>query len=240
METLPYLYYKGTNSRYYGLYIKEKGVYKGAARDLSYISVAGHSGDLIIDNGRYKNVSIPYKLELVNTTAYAFEELSRAINKWLLSEPGYFKLWDSYDPDYYRLASYSGEVNIEQELRQCGTLDITFNCKPYKYAKSGDNSIGIETSAHINNPEAYSCEPYIKLYGSGNLQLHVNGKTYHFNDVDEYVEVDSESKNCYKGATDLNNKMVADGFPELVPGDNFISRNASVTRIEIIPRWRTI
>lgn len=240
MEKLPFFYFKEHSSLDFGLFIKEKGVYKGAARDFTYTSVAGRDGDLTIDNGRYKNVKIPYKLELVNTTPRSFVELSRLIKNWLLVDPGYFKLWDTYDREYFRLASYSGEVNLEQELRECGKLDITFNCKPFKYAFAGQQTIVTDIAKHIYNAEAYPSKPYIKLYGSGYLQLHINGYHYYFNDVDEYIEIDSEIKECYKGTTALNNKMVSDGFPELVPGENFISKSPSVTRIEIIPRWCTL
>lgn len=240
MEKLPFFYFKEHSSLDFGLYIKEKGTYKGAARDFTYTSVAGRDGDLTIDNGRYKNVKIPYKLELVNTSPRSFVELSRLIKNWLLVDPGYFKLWDTYDREYFRLASYSGEVNLEQELRQYGKLDIAFNCKPFKYAFAGQQAIVTDVAKHIYNAEAYASKPYIKLYGSGTMQLHLNGKVYHFKDVDEYIEIDSEIRECYKGTTALNNKMASDDFPELVPGDNFISKSPSVTHIEIVPRWCTL
>lgn len=239
-ETLPYFYFKDHSSLDFDLIITEKGTYKGAQRDVTYTSVAGRSGDLMTDNGRYKNIKIPYKCALLNRSPRSFVELSRLIKNWLLLEPGYFRLWDTYDKDYFRLASYSEEVNLEQELKNLGSLNLTFNCKPFKYAVNGEETVVITTSKRLYNAEAYESKPYIKLYGSGNLQLHINGSLYRFNEVNEYIEVDSEIMNCFKGTTPLNNKMISDGFPVLVPGDNFISRNAAVTRIEIVPRWCTL
>ena len=144
MEKLPFLMFKGQCSLDFGLLIAEKGSYKGAQRDITYTSVAGRSGDLITDNGRYKNINIPYKLSLLNTTEREFVEITHQIKGWLLAEQGYFPLWDSYDARYYRLASYSDEVDIEQELRDLGSLSLTFNCKPFKYsfeAHKGGHSI---------------------------------------------------------------------------------------------------
>lgn len=239
MEKLPFFYFKEHSSLDFGLYIKEKGVYKGAERDVSYTSVAGRSGDLITDNGRYKNVKIPYKLALLNSSPRSFTELVHLIKNWLLVEPGYFKLWDTYDREYFRLASFSDEVDIEQELRVYGELDITFNCNPYKYLTQGQTKITGTGNDHIYNPEAYASEPYIKIYGSGTCYVYINNVQLKINNVSGYVEVDSEMRNCYKGSTALNNKMVGD-FPTLKPGDNHITTGTGVTAIEIIPRWRTI
>lgn len=240
MEKLPFFYFKEHSSLDFGLYVKEKNVYKGAQRDVSYTPVPGRNGDLIIDNGRYKNAKITYKLELLNSSPRSFAELARLIRNWLLVDPGYFKLWDTYDREYFRLASFSDEVDIEQELRDYGTLNITFNCKPFRYELSGQNTIVTTTAKHIYNAEAYPSKPYFKLYGSGNIHLYLNGNTYYFTGVDEYIEIDSEMMKCYKGATPLDNKMISDSFPILMPGDNFISKSLSVTRIDIIPRWCTI
>lgn len=239
MEKLPFFYFKEHSSLNFGLYIKEKGVYKGAQRDVTYTSVAGRDGDLMTDNGRYKNVKIPYKLELLNGSPRSFAELARLIRNWLLIEPGYFKLWDTYDPEYFRLASFSSEVNIEQELRQYGKLDITFNCKPHRYLVQGQKSISATGNDHLYNPEDYGSEPYLKIFGSGTCYIYVNGTALRVNDVNGYVEVDSEMKDCYKGNAPLNDKMVGN-FPIFQPGDNHITVSGGVTGLTIIPRWRTI
>lgn len=239
MEKLPFFYFKEHSSLNFGLYITEKGAYKGAQRDVTYTSVAGRSGDLMTDNGRYKNIKIPYKLALLNTSPRSFSEIARLIRNWLLAEQGYFKLWDTYDREYYRLASFSSEVDIEQELRDLGKLNITFNCKPYKYLTQGQMKITGTGDDHIYNPEEYESEPYLKVYGSGTCYIYINNAQIKINDVSGYVEIDAEMKNCYKGSTALNNKMVGD-FPTFKPGDNHITVNNNVTALEIIPRWRTI
>lgn len=238
MKSLPFFCFKDRSSLDFGLYIKEKGVYKGAQRDLTYIPVAGRDGDVIIDNGCFKNVSIPYKLGLLNDTQYSFAELAHLIRTWLLSEPGYFELWDTYDSERFRLASFDSEVNIEQELRQYGQLDITFNCKPYRYLRSGLDKV-TGTSVHLTNPEAYESKPYLKIYGSGTCYVYVNSTAFSVQDVNEYVEIDSEIMECHKGNSPLNGKMTG-SFPVLKPGVNLISAGTGVSGLEIIPRWRTI
>lgn len=236
----PYFIYKDQNSLDFGLFIKEKNSYKGAARDVTYTSVPGRSGDLIIDNGRYKNVDIEYKLALLNNTKYQFSELSDKIKSWLLSETGYFPLWDSYNPKYFRLATYSNTVDIEQELYSLGSLNLTFNCKPYRYSFEGQKPVILTEASRLYNAEAFTSKPYIKITGAGNITLNINNKAYSFNNVDEYIEIDSEVMNAYKGVVSKNNIMSSVDFPTLNPGTNLISWIGNVNNLEIIPRWRCL
>lgn len=236
MEKLPFLMFKEHSSLEYGLLITEKGSYKGAQRDITYTSVPGRSGDLMTDNGRYKNVKIPYKLALLNTTAWDFSELARLIRGWLLAEQGYFPLWDSYDGEYYRLASYTNEVDIEQELRSVGKLSLSFNCKPFKYSFEGQRTVEMTEAGTLYNAEQYESKPYIKVVGSGTITLTVNNSSVTLSSVDGYIELDSEMLNAYRGTAAANNQMSGD-FPVLAPGKNNISWTGNVTRLEIVPRW---
>lgn len=237
MEKLPFFMFKQHSSLEFGLLISEKGSYKGASRDISYTSVPGRSGDLITDNGRYKNIKIPYKCTLLNNTEREFVELTHQIKGWLLAEQGYFPLWDTYDKKYFRLGSYSDEVDIEQELRDLGAVNLSFNCKPFKYSFEGQNAVIFTAAGTLYNAEFYPSAPYIKITGSGTVTLTVNNDSFTFTDIDEYIEVDSDIMNAYKGTTPQNNKMTGAAFPTLLPGSNVISWVGDVSQLEIVPRW---
>lgn len=241
-ETLPWLSFKGKSSLELGLVIVKKNTFNGAARDVTYYGVPGRSGDLVIDNGRYKNLTVSYEMTLLNTTPFNFSELTQLIRDWLLSETGYFTLWDTYDSQYFRYASYSGEVDIEQIQKDEGRLILDFNCKPYRYAREGQQPILLPSAGTIYNSEAYPSEPYIKVNGSGTITLTVNGTNYTLSDIDGYIELDSELMDAFKGSTLLNNSMTGGTFPLLLPGQNTISwsGNGTVTTLEIIPRWRRL
>lgn len=237
MEKLPFLMFREHSSLEFSMLITEKGSYNGASRDISYTSVPGRSGDLITDNGRYKNIDVSYKFSLLNNSKLNFAELAHKINGWLLAEAGYFRLWDSYDSKYFRLASYSDEVEIEQELRDTGKLSLTFNCKPQKYSFDGQNTVIMNTAGSLYNAECFPSKPYIKIVGNGAITLTVNNSSFTFSDVDEYIEIDSEIMNAYKGIEAQNNKMTGSGFPSFVPGNNTIAWAGNVDKLEIVPRW---
>lgn len=237
MEKLPFLMFRQHSSLEFGLLINSKGSYKGASRDITYTSVPGRNGDIITDNGRYKNVKIPYKMTLLNKSERDFAEVAHLIKGWLLAEQGYFELWDSYDKKYFRLASYSDEANIEQELRDIGELSLSFNCKPFKYSFEGQKAVIFAAAGTLYNAEAFTSSPYIKITGSGTVTLTINNSSFTFKDIDEYIEVDSDIMNAYKGINPQNNKMTGSGFPTLQPGNNVISWVGNVESLEIVPRW---
>ena len=61
-----------------------------------------------------------------------------------------------------------------------------------------------------------------------------------FSGISSYVEVDSELMSAYKGETLCNDKILFTRFPELEPGENMIQVSTGISKVEIIPRWRTI
>lgn len=241
INSLPFLYFKGNSSLEFNLFIKSKGSYNAPSRDKTFETVAGRNGDLIRDNGRYNNVNIPYDLTLVKTDVRNFTDLCRSIKTWLLAESGYFRLWDSYNAKYFRLASYDGSVDITEELRNIGEFSASFNCKPFQFLFEGQEIVTItEKDSGIYNPEAFPSKPYIKIYGSGDLTLNINNAAYNFTAVSEYIEIDTEAMSAYKADELQNHKMTSIDFPELQPGNNNISWAGSVSKVEIIPRWCTL
>ncbi len=96
------------------------------------------------------------------------------------------------------------------------------------------------SSGSITNPENYESQPYIKITGSGTVTLTINSKAYKINSISSYIELDSEFMSAYKGSTLCNNQIAFTEFPLLQPGSNTISWTGSVSRIEIVPRWRTL
>ena len=82
--------------------------------------------------------------------------------------------------------------------------------------------------------------PYIKITGSGDVRLTVNGHAYDIHDIDGYIELDGDLAAAYKGGELQNGKIAFSSFPTLDTGDNQITVDGNVTAVEIIPRWRSL
>ena len=171
----------------------------------------------------------------------ALAAVLRDIKGWLYSEPDrYHEITDSYDAEYFRYGVISGNLDIEEQLNKVGSFTVTFNCKPYKYSFAGQETVSADASElTITNPTAFESRPYIKLYGSGTVALLIQpqGRGMMISDLDEYIEIDSELMNCFKGTVLKNDTVKSAVFPVLKPGNCTIACTGDVTGIEVIPRW---
>ncbi len=226
--------FNGKSSSDFGLLISKKDIYSAPARDVSFISVPGRNGDVIVDNNRYNNIDISYTVSFLKA-----KERAKQIKVWLC-QPGYLRLTDTYQPQYYRLASFASKLPIDELLENVGNAQLIFNCKPFMYAVSGDTTQVFTKTAYISNPEAYDSLPYIKITGSGNVTLNIGSVGYSITNISSYIELDCELMSAYKGTTLCNNKINFTEFPTIPPGTSRISWTGTVTKVEIIPRWRTL
>ena len=235
--------YNGRSSADFDLHIEKKDVFSAPEYDAEFISIPGRSGDIINPNRRFSNIKVTYTVFLARKNAAALASVLRDIKGWLYSEPDrYHEVTDSYDTEYFRYGVISGNLDIEEQLNKVGSFTVTFNCKPFKYSFAGQQTVAADASElTITNPTAFESKPYIKLYGSGAVTLNIlsGGSTnaWTISVIDEYIEIDSELMNCFKGTALKNDKVKGAAFPVLKPGTCTISCTGDVTRIEVIPRW---
>lgn len=228
-----YFIFNGYNSKDYGVYISGLNTFVGAERDTEVISIPGRNGDLTIDNGRYKNIEITYP-------AFIYDKFDMNVSAFrgiLLSSRGYKRLEDSYHPQEYRKARYTGSFTPDVvDWLSAGEFDLTFDCDPRRFLKEGENPITINSGDRLKNHTMFDAKPIIRAYGTGTL--HINDISLRVNTADGYTDIDCELQEAYKGTTNCNgNIILTDGiFPILAGGDNLI-RYSGFTQIDITPNW---
>lgn len=52
--------FNGQAASDFGLLVSDKDIYFAPARDVSFVSVPGRNGDVLIDNNRYENINVSY------------------------------------------------------------------------------------------------------------------------------------------------------------------------------------
>lgn len=252
MKMLHYFNYDGQDSRDYGLYIVSQNAFDKPQRDVSFISVPGHDGDIVIDNGGYKNLKLTLTLRLIaekvendiNDLQFSYW---KAMN-WLQQTATYKRLTLSYDGRYYREACICSGIKATKRYDDVIDFTVTFSCKPFRKSFEGDKKIIITSNQEFFNPEMFTSKPYMKIIpsdGTQNFTIAVykslyNYDYYTFYQADEYVEIDSEQMNVFKGNVNKNSDYAATSFPEFIPGTNTIAFIGNIASIEIIPRWRTL
>ena len=231
-----YLTYDGVSSDDFRVRISGSGTYDRPQRDVEAKQIPGRNGDLHIDNGRYNNVKITYPAYITED----FEQNYAAFAAFLFSKRGYKKLEDSYHPEHYRRAACPESLNPKMSTRNlAGSFDITFDCDPRRFLKTGDEAVEISSGGSINNPTLYTAQPLIRVYGTGTLTI--GGVTVTISAANVYTDIDCEIMDAYKGSTNCNSNLTLNNskFPELAPGLNTVTYTG-FSKVEITPRWWTI
>jgi len=198
---------------------------QNAEDEIELIEIPGRDGHLTINKGRKKSLAKTIDATLMEKEHRSF------VKRWLKGEG---RLILSTEPDVFFKANIIKPVEYTGFWRGGRNFVVEFICQPWAYLHTGDNLITITTKdTKIYNPEETS-KPLIKIYGTGLVDLIINSKIHKFN-INEYVEIDSELMESYKGTSLVT---FTGDFPELISGENNISWSGTVTKIEVIPRWR--
>lgn len=206
-------------------------------RDYTITHIPGRNGDIIQDNGCYKNVERTYEVSF-DVPNEDFATYANAVSAWLHSTTGYARLEDSYEPNYYRMATYQESNIFENLYNQAGTATIVFECKPQRFLKTGDNIITIQNSLTIMNPTGFEAYPLFKITGTSGV-LTVNGNSITFSSIDNFVMLDCELQDAYKENINKNS-TISGTFPVLKTGSNTISWTGDISSVTMKPRWWTI
>ncbi len=152
-----------------GLVVQTPPSYEFPAKDVESTHIIGRNGDIIIDNGSYKNVTRTYNVAAVFRKGTNFVQNVNRIIEWLYSSKGYARLEDTYEPEYYRKAVYnSGGDNLSNYYNEATVIQISFVCQPQRWLKIGEEEIKIQNgqSVVLSNPTRYVSLPKIdvKIY----------------------------------------------------------------------------
>ncbi len=238
--------YNGISSKDLGLIVQTIPSYDFPEKDLEYVHVNGRNGDIIQNNKSYKNITRTYYIAKVYKKGESFINSANAIVEWLHSSDTYVRLEDSYEPDFYRMAIFKNEGNLQDYYSQATTLEISFDCKPQKWLKSGDISYEIGNGITLINPTNYDSKPIIEVNVTANTTVNiiVGNCNIEIKDIpsNDIVTIDCENMECYS-QTNNYNKYVSintNEFPELKKhSETSISVTAN-TIATIKPRWWTI
>ena len=147
----------------------------------------------------------------------------------------------SNKPDRYYNARIVSEIPIDEIFKNndCGAwyeFYIDFKCEPY--GRFIDNDvITITKKDTIIYNQGIKSEPIITIYGNGNINLFINGNQVTLKEVDSYITIDSPKMRTTKDLQRQNEKKIGN-FPKLDKGENLITWDGSVSKIEIIPNFR--
>lgn len=231
-----YITFDGTPSSDFGIFISGTGTYDAPERDVTVLEIPGRSGNLVYDNGRYRNIDVIYPAFLTKD----FKNKSGELRSFLLTHSGnYYRLTDTYHADEFRMARYSGGVSFDiKGLFRSGETSLLFDCKPQRFLASGDNEVTVSNGGSISNPTGFDAKPLIRVYGTGTISVGEYALTI-TEMPGSYTDIDCDIMEAYCEFASCNEYISLQGneFPVLHPGANGISWTGSISQVKITPRW---
>ena len=227
-----YFVLDGESSAQYGIQMQAPPVFEAPRQKITKVSVPARNGDLVFYEDAFENIKGTLKCFILKEQS--FDYLADA-NRWLM-KTGYRKLSFDGDDESYRLAVITNAGQCAVRMYYLDPFEIELDCKPQKYLLSGEIPM-LFTSSGVFDCPAYEGIPLLKITGNGTVTL--NGKTITISGSSDWLMVDCEIQDAYKGTTNLNGKISCDEFPKVVSGENTIGLSG-VTSVEITPRWYTV
>lgn len=213
-----------------GLYLKAYPPKSTAEERIEKQIVPGRSGFLTVKDNSYEEQIKPVEFHMIDEV-----EVDH-LKAWLT---GMDRVIFSNQPDRYYKASIISKVDLAEIVPILHKGVVQFDCQPFGYLLDGEELIQIITPMTLYNSGTYESEPYLKVYGIGDIILRVNDQVLQIKGITDYVEIDTELDEIFKGTVSMENASVGD-TPVLEVGDNTITWSGTITKLEIIPRWRCL
>lgn len=229
----------GKPSQDLGIVVEKPPVIRRPARKFTKYTVPGRNGDIVEQQDAWDNYTQTYTIWAGGNDYGSAPITYSAISSWLLSPKGYQRLEDNFEPDIYREAYFVGPVEAENLLTQVGKCELSFVCKPQRFLKIGEKTTNYIMTSKLYNPTQFDAKPLIKVLGSGDGTVTLNGVTMTITGMTDYLYIDCEAQNVYRLESENKNSLVSGSFPTISPGSNTLSFTG-VTDVAITPRYFTI
>lgn len=150
--------YNGINCEGYSMFVEKYPNRPIPQRKLTTYSIAGRSGDLIIDQDAYDNVIQEYEVYVKKDSIYDLQKWISLIAQWLVGSAGYHELTDSYDTTVKRFARVANAVDFVNSLNMFGRATLQFDCKPQRFPVTAEIFTGTPTDT-LNYPNRSDIMP---------------------------------------------------------------------------------
>ena len=222
-----YFIFNGENSKDKGIIITKMPPISKPAKRIEKIIIPGKNGVLHQDDGTYETVVIQIQCAVVEKC-----NIKEIVN-WL---NGSGELILSNDPDIFYKANIINQIDYTSIVNLIHEFPLELELQPFSHSIEKYKKIYTKGNDHIFNiPDATAIMlPYIKVVGSGQINLTINNETMILN-VNEYIELDCELLIAHKNYESADN-AVSGNFFKLLPGLNEINILGNYTELEIIYR----
>lgn len=162
----------GVSSDVFDVVIEGAGEYTAPKRAFESISIPGRNGAFVLDKGYYENVDGKFKVVIQAATQLEFQRKVRDFKNAIVSQRGYQRLTEQYQPDTYRMATYKSGFDEEPKfIGNAAVFTLTFDCQPQRYWMDGETPIEVSDGDAIFNPTMFEAQPMLEAEGYGLITM---------------------------------------------------------------------
>ena len=228
-------------------------------RKVAFKETYGQSGSLPYDEEEYANTELELLLYVGGQSAV----VSREVIYSLFDSGKYMDLIMYSDPTkIYRVMmseppAFESRYYMEEGL----TCTIKLSVLPYKFLVNSP-VITLTAAKEVYNPTLWDAKPTIAIYGTGDVTFKIGTDSFSIRNVSGDVVLNSTIENAYQAkkkqidggsfydlkemeflledVVPMNHKIYTRKYPTFSPGVNSVSWIGTVTRVDILPKWRTL
>ncbi|SCJ99154.1 Phage-related protein [uncultured Clostridium sp.] len=222
------IYFNGNRSLNLNLFLENYPSIPIANEEYEEVPIEGRNGKLIINKGTYPDKKIPFTFTILSPR---IEIDFERVYEWLTEIEDNRLIFGREDRCYKVKKVIFGD--IQKEFRSIGEFNVTFLCEPFIQDLDKTTHEITTSGFKINYDGNAPGDTLIKVYGSGNIQLTINGETMQINNVTDYVEIDSELLQVRnQDGTSKDDDTLGD-FILFTKGENVISYTGTVTKVVV-------
>lgn len=228
--------FNGITSDSLGLYVERFPERPFPSRKQTTYQIHGRSGDLIVDENAFSNVTQNYEVYILGG-AQGFQAKAKAIANWLLAPAGYCDLVDSYDPTVYRKARFIGGISFVNSLNKFGKATLSFDCCPQRYPSPDEVLTGVlgDTFTIPSTANLMSGYPLISITNwlandtsgtivAGGLTITI-GKL----SATQSIFIDFETRTVFNESGDRVEATISGAWSQLGSGDTIVTTKTTGT-----------
>lgn len=231
-----YILFDGKKSTDFGLRITNDVEHESTYQDVEMIEVDGRNGALLLYKGRLKAIERAYPVRLLAKNRVTDAQVG--ISNWL-NVKGWKDLELSWEPAYIYKATHITPFSIKELMTNFAEFRIVFTVHPIKYLKTGKQEVSLANGGILENPGNVQAKPILKIKGTGNGVLTINGFETGLENVQDELVIDMERHLVYKDALSAWDNIVRTErhrMPLFDVGQNNISWTGNFT-ITAVPNW---
>ncbi|CEN27822.1 MULTISPECIES: hypothetical protein [Pseudolactococcus] len=220
----------GTNTKTQGFALKGRPSIPSANKKIEKIEVEGRDGSLTRFLG-YEDLkfSLAFNILFQKDIKQKLREI-----KGIIASASQLSFDDS--PTFFYKIKQAQISDTETVIKSSGIFTVELVCEPFEYEQA--NTTTYTSSATIVNRTTTTALPIIKVTGTGTVVLKVNGVGITLTGLTTNIVLDSAIQEAYTGLTTNMNSNMNGEFPIFNIGNNSISWDGNVAKIEITNNWR--